>query len=135
MANKYDYILYKANGEKVVIGRGVAKKPYEEIKKILNADLLEMVPKEYIDPELDEDIDESKCGWFYMDEEARLKEETNVRNNFFMVIEVGAEQQKKREEMARFYGFDVITAGVPVRNGVEEYDIVGDVLMEKKIYE
>lgn len=131
--NKYDYILYKANGEKVVIGRGIAKKSFDEIREILHCDFIEMVPKEYIDPELDADIDQSKCGWFYMDEEARLKEETNIRNNFFMVIEVGVKEQKERAAFAENMGFDVITGMIPKRNGVEEWDIVGDVLMEKRV--
>ena len=130
---KYDYILYKANGEKVVIGRGVDKKGWDEYKEILHCDFLEHVPKEYINPELDEDIDKSKCGWFYMDEEARLKEETNVRNPFFDVIRITGEQRQKEREFANAMGFDVIVGYVPMKGDVEEWDIVGDVLMEKKV--
>lgn len=133
MANRYDYILYKANGEKVVLGRGVAKMKWEDIKDALNAQMLEMVPKEYINPELDEDIDESKCGWFYMDEEARLKESTNVRNPFFDVIRVSAEQRRKENEFADKMGFAVVMPCVKIVNGYEEWDIVGDVVMEKKV--
>lgn len=133
MANKYDYILYKADGEKIVLGRGVAKMKWEEIKDALNARTLEMVPKEYIDPSLDEDIDESKCGWFYMDEEARLKEETNVRNPFFHVIRVSMEQRKKENEFADEMGFAVIMPYVKIVDGYEEWDIVGDVVMEKRV--
>ena len=133
MANKYDYILYKANGEKVVLGRGVGKMKWEEIRDNLNARTLEMVPKEYIDPSLDEDIDKSKCGWFYMDEEARLKEGTNVRNPFFAVIRVSKEQRAKENEFADSMGFTVITPIVKYVNGYEEWDIVGDVIMEKRV--
>lgn len=133
MANRYDYILYKANGEKVVLGRGVAKMKWDDIKDALNARTLEMVPKEYINPELDEDIDKSKCGWFYMDEEARLKEGTNVRNPFFDVIRVSAEQRRKENEFADKMGFAVIMPYVKIVNGYEEWDIVGDVVMEKRL--
>ena len=131
--NKYDYILYKANGEKIVLGRSADKMKYEDIKDKLNARTLEMVPKEYINPDLDEDIDKSKCGWFYMDEEARLDEATNKRNPFFEVIRVSAEDRKKEQEFADSMGFAVIMPYVKIVDGYEEWDIVGDVLMEKKV--
>lgn len=131
--NKYDYILYKANGEKIVLGRSVDKMKYEDIRNKLNARTLEMVPKEYINPDLDEDIDKSKCGWFYMDEEARLKEGTNVRNPFFEVIKVSLEQRKKEHEFADSMGFAVIMPNVKIVDGYEEWDIVGDVIMEKRV--
>lgn len=131
--NKYDYILYKANGEKIVLGRSVDKMKYEDIKGKLNARTLEMVPKEYINPDLDEDIDESKCGWFYMDEEARLDEATNKRNPFFEVIRVSAEDRKKEQEFADSMGFAVIMPYVKIVDGYEEWDIVGDVIMEKRV--
>lgn len=131
--NKYDYILYKANGEKIVLGRSVDKMKYEDIRDKLNARTLEMVPKEYINPDLDEDIDKSKCGWFYMDEEARLDEATNKRNPFFEVIRVSAEDRKKEQEFADSMGFAVIMPYVKIVDGYEEWDIVGDVIMEKKV--
>lgn len=131
--NKYDYILYKANGEKIVLGRSVDKMKYEDIRDKLNARTLEMVPKEYINPDLDEDIDKSKCGWFYMDEEARLDEATNKRNPFFDVIRVSAEDRKKEQEFADSMGFAVIMPYVKIVDGYEEWDIVGDVLMEKRV--
>jgi hypothetical protein len=133
MANKYDYILYKADGQKIVLGRGVAKMKWEEIKDAIGADLLEMVPKEYIDPELDEDIDKSKCGWFYMDEEARLKESTNIRNPFFHVIRIEKERCEQTKAIADALGIAIISTPMPINNGYQEWDIVGDVVMEKKV--
>ena len=131
--NKYDYILYRADGEKVVLGRSVPKMKWEEIRDVLNARTLEMVPKDYIDPDLDEDIDQSKCGWFYMDEEARLKTSTNVRNPFFKVIRVSVEQRAQEQAKADAMGFTVVMPYVKIVNGFEEWDIVGDVVMEKRL--
>lgn len=129
MKSTFDYILYRANGEKVVIDRGVARKDWEEIKTILNARTLEIMPKEYIDEATDEDIEKVRCT-YYMDEEARLKDETNVRNNWFKVIEskpFGNNDDPFSED------FEVITVGVPTNErGLLEWDIVGDVLLEKK---
>lgn len=123
----YDYVLYKADGSKVKIGLNVEKKKWEELKAILGADLLEIVPKEYVDQAIDEDLD--MRATYYMDEEARLKDETNVRNNWFKIIEV---QKKQQDEFAERMGFVIVEAPMPEHNGVREYDIVGDVLMEKK---
>lgn len=123
----YDYVLYKADGSKVEIGLNVEKKKWEELKAILGADLLEIVPKEYVDQAIDEDLD--MRATYYMDEEARLKDETNVRNNWFKIIEV---QKKQQDEFAERMGFVIVEAPMPEHNGVREYDIVGDVLMEKK---
>lgn len=129
MKTTFDYILYRANGEKVVIDRGVARKEWDEIKTILNARTLEIMPKEYIDEATDEDIGKVRCT-YYMDEEARLKDETNVRNNWFKVIEskpIGNNDDPFSED------FEVITVGVPTNErGLLEWDIVGDVLLEKK---
>lgn len=123
----YDYVLYKADGSKVEIGLNVEKKKWGELKAILGADLLEIVPKEYVDQAIDKDLD--MRATYYMDEEARLKDETNVRNNWFKIIEV---QKKQQDEFAERMGFVIVEAPMPEHNGVREYDIVGDVLMEKK---
>lgn len=126
----YDYILYKADGSKVEIGLNVKKKKWQELKAILGADLLEIVPKEYVDQAIDEDFD--MRATYYMDEEARLKETTNVRNNWFKIIEVDRKQRSQNEDPFS-EGFEVVSYGVPVNErGIEEWDIVGDVLMEKK---
>lgn len=129
MKSTFDYILYRANGEKVVIDRGVARKDWEEIKTILNARTLEIMPKEYIDEATDEDIEKVRCT-YYMDKEARLKDETNVRNNWFKVIEskpIGNNDDPFSED------FEVITVGVPTNErGLLKWDIVGDVLLEKE---
>ena len=127
MKAKFDYILYKANGEKHIIARGVERKKWEELKDILGARALEIVPKEYVDKTIDEDLD--MRATFYMDEEARLKDETNVRNNWFKVIEV---QKKQQDEFAELMGFVIVEAPMPEHNGIREYDIVGDVIMEKR---
>lgn len=125
--NGYDYIKYCANGEKIVIARNVKKKNWEEVKELLGADVLEIVPKDYVDTEIDEDM--KRSGTYYMDEEARLKETTNVRNNFFKIIEV---RKKEQDEFAERMGFVVIEAPMPEHDGIREYDIVGDVIYEKK---
>ena len=127
MKAKFDYILYKANGEKQIIARAVERKKWEELKDILRARTLEIVPKEYVDKTIDEDLD--MRATFYMDEEARLKDETNVRNNWFKVIEV---QKKQQDEFAELMGFVIVEAPMPEHNGIREYDIVGDVIMEKR---
>ena len=127
MKAKFDYILYKANGEKQIIARGVERKKWEELKDILGARTLEIVPKEYVDKTIDEDLDIRAT--FYMDEEARLKDETNVRNNWFKVIGV---QKKQQDEFAELMGFVIVEAPMPEHNGIREYDIVGDVIMEKR---
>ena len=127
MKAKFDYILYKANGEKQIIARGVERKKWEELTDILGARALEIVPKEYVDKTIDEDLD--MRATFYMDEEARLKDETNVRNNWFKVIEV---QKKQQDEFAELMGFVIVEAPMPEHNGIREYDIVGDVIMEKR---
>ena len=126
----YDYILYKADGVKVEIGRGVPRKKWKEIKEILNADLLEMISEDYIDETIDEEM--KKNYSYYMDEEARLKSNTNVRNPFFKVIRIDEQGQEERKKLAEAFGFEYITAEIPIVNGVEEWDIVGDVIMEKK---
>lgn len=131
MKAKFDYILYKANGEKQVIARGVERKKWEELKDILGARTLEIINDDYVDPTLEDEIEIKRCV-YYMDEEARLEEETNIRNPFFKVIRVGEKEQNERKQMSEMFGFDMITAGVPIVNGVEEWDIVGDVLMEKR---
>lgn len=124
----YDYILYKADGTKVNIGSNVKKKEWQELKDILNAHLLEIVPKEYVDEAIDQDFD--MRATYYMDEEARLKDETNVRNNWFKVIE---SQPIESNDDPFSEDFEIITVGVPTNErGLLEYDIVGDVLMEKK---
>ena len=124
----YDYILYKADGTKVNIGSDVKKKEWQELKGILNAQLLEIVPKEYVDEAIDQDFD--MRATYYMDEEARLKDETNVRNNWFKVIE---SQPIENNDDPFLEDFEIITVGVPTNErGLLEYDIVGDVLMEKK---
>ena len=127
MKAKFDYILYKANGEKQIVARGVERKKWEELKDILGTRTLEIVPKEYVDKIIDEDLDIRAT--FYMDEEARLKDETNVRNNWFKVIEV---QKKQQDEFAELMGFVIVEAPMPEHNGIREYDIVGDVIMEKR---
>lgn len=124
----YDYILYKADGTKVNIGSDIKKKEWQELKGILNAQLLEIVPKEYVDEAIDQDFD--MRATYYMDEEARLKDETNVRNNWFKVIE---SQPIKNNDDPFSEDFEIITVGVPTNErGLLEYDIVGDVLMERK---
>ena len=127
MKAKFDYILYKANGEKQIIARSVERKKWEELKGILGARTLEIVPKEYVDKTIDEDLD--MRATYYMDEEARLKDETNFRNNWFKVIEV---QKKQQDEFAELMGFVIVEAPMPEHNGIREYDIVGDVIMEKR---
>lgn len=128
MAKTYDYILYRANGSKVEIGSDVPKKKWEDLKCILNARLLEIVPKGYIDEATDSDMDIRAT--FYMDEEARLTERTNVRNRWFKVIEcapIGNNDDPFSED------FEIITVGIPTNErGMQEWDIVGDVIMEKK---
>ena len=105
MASVYDYTMFKADGNVVVLGRGVAKKKWEELKQILNCGVLEIVPKDYVDAKMHPAFENSKRGEFYMDEEARLKCETCVRNPFFKVLK-------------DMFG--------------NEYDIVGDVILERK---
>lgn len=125
----YDYILYKADGTKVNIESDVKKKKWQELKDILNARLLEIVPKEYVDEAIDQDFD--MRATYYMDEEARLNERTNVRNNWFKVIEV-APISNNDDPFSE--DFEIITVGDMPTNerGMQEWDIVGDVLMEKK---
>ena len=45
MKAKFDYILYKANGEKQIIARGVERKKWEELTDILGSRTFEIVPK------------------------------------------------------------------------------------------
>lgn len=138
MASKYDYVLYMQDGTKRE-WLGVEKQTFEQIKVLLDCDTLEPVPRQYIDENKDmhlEGVTDSETAILWGNEEARFVE-GNKTNHWFKVIKITPEERaEETRRMKEFFGenFESIVNPASIdENGVETWDIVGNILLEKEL--
>lgn len=82
MSKRFKYTLYKADGTEVKLGILKEEMPLDQMYKHLNCGTVELIPRNYYPLEELNNFDVR----YYGDEEARMKDETNVTNEHFKVL-------------------------------------------------